>query len=324
MKIDFSSFMFTNIYIYTALSALITFYLIKRCLPLLGKYLLDKPNERSSHLKAKPRGGGIIFVFIGSLFSLFAGNNIPIICLPLAIVGIIDDLSNLSPLKRYFAQIITVLVLFYFTIFSDLQIFDFPNYYLLIIYLFLIIGGTAIINFTNFMDGIDGLVGGCFTVIFISAALVNDISILPLSGAVFGFLILNWYPSKVFMGDAGSTFLGAVLTGLVYNCSDFLSFISLILISSPLLIDATVCLIRRYLDNQNIFRPHKLHLYQRLSQAGLSHSRVSSIYIMTTLILFISYQFYGLNALFISFLITLLIGIYLDMFVALPFRKSKN
>ena len=100
--------------------------------------------------------------------------------------------------------------------------------------------------------------------------------------------------------------------------------LGLFLILSPLLIDALFCVLKRLLDGQNIFRPHKLHLYQRLSQAGLSHSRVSSIYIMTTLILFISYQFYGLNALFISFLITLLIGIYLDMFVALPFRKSKN
>ena len=82
-------------------------------------------------------------------------------------------------------------------------------------------------------------------------------------------------------------------------------------------------LIRRYFDNQNIFRPHKLHLYQRLSQAGLSHSGVSSIYIMTTLILFISNQFYGLNALFISFFSTLLIGIYLDIFVTYPFIKVK-
>lgn len=316
--------MFTNIYIYTALSVLITFYFIKKSLPFLGKYLLDKPNIRSSHLKAKPRGGGIFFVIIGSIFSLLAGNKIPIICLPLAIVGIIDDLYNLSPVKRYFAQFITVFVLFYLSSFNALKIFNFPNSFLFLIYLFLIIAGTAVINFANFMDGIDGLVGGCFTVIFISAALINDISILPLSGAVFGFLILNWYPSKVFMGDAGSTFLGAVLTGLIFDCADFMSFISLVLISSPLLIDAIVCLIRRYFDNQNIFRPHKLHLYQRLSQAGLSHSTVSIIYISATLFLFISNQFYGFNTLFIVFLVTLLLGIYLDLFVALPFLKSKK
>jgi len=314
--------MFTNAYIYSLISLFLTFYFIKKSLPLLGKYLLDKPNKRSSHLKAKPRGGGIIFVVIGSLFSLLAGNNIPIICLPLAIVGIIDDFSNLSPVKRYFAQFFTVLVLIYLSSFNFLQIFNFQYSYLLLIYLFLVIAGTAIINFTNFMDGIDGLVGGCFTVIFISAALINDISILPLSGAVFGFLILNWYPSKVFMGDTGSTFLGAVLTGLVLNCSDFLGFISLLLISSPLLIDATVCLLRRYFANQNIFRPHKLHLYQRLSQAGLSHSRVSSIYILATLFLLIAKQIFGFNALLFSFLITLLLGIYLDFFVALPFSKS--
>ena len=113
------------------------------------------------------------------------------------------------------------------------------------------------------MDGIDGLVGGCFTVIFISAALVNDISILPLSGAVFGFLILNGIHLK-FLWEMLVVFLGG-FNRLVYNCSDFMSFISLILISSPLLIDAIVCLIRRYFDNQNIFRPHKLHLSKTFS-----------------------------------------------------------
>ena len=130
-----------------------------------------------------------------SLFFI-CGNNIPIICLPLAIVGIIDDLYNLSPVKRYFAQFITVFVLFYLSSFNALKIFNFPNSFLFLTYLFLIIAGTAVINFANFMDGIDGLVGGCFTIILISSALINDISILPLSGAVFGFLILNWYPSK--------------------------------------------------------------------------------------------------------------------------------
>ena len=90
------------------------------------------------------------------------------------------------------------------------------------------------------------------------------------------------------MGDAGSTFLGAVLTGIFFESRDFLSFVSLVLISSPLLMDATVCLTRRYFAKQNIFTPHKLHLYQRLSQAGLSHSKVSSIYIMATLLLFIA------------------------------------
>ena len=88
--------------------------------------------------------------------------------------------------------------------------------------------------------------------------------------------------------------------------------------------DALACVLRRCCTKQNIFAPHKLHLYQRLSQKGLSHSQVSLIYILTTIFLFIINQSYGLSGLFFGFVITIIIGIYLDLVVALPFNKSQN
>ena len=100
-----------------------------------------------------------------------AGNKIPIICLPLAIVGIIDDLYNLSPVKDTLLNY-NGFVLFYLSSFNALKIFNFPNYSFNLFISYYC--GTAVINFANFMDGIDGLVE-MFTVIFISAALINDI-----------------------------------------------------------------------------------------------------------------------------------------------------
>ena len=127
----------------------------------------------------KPRGGDY-FCDNWKSVSLISGNNIPVLCLPLAIVGAFDDFSNISASKRYFAQLLTVIVLFYFSNFNELLRFDFPYILIIGIYFVLIIAGTAVINFSNFMDGIDGLVGGCFTVILISAAFINDLSFLPL------------------------------------------------------------------------------------------------------------------------------------------------
>ena len=97
------------------------------------------------------------------------------------------------------------------------------------------------------------------------------------------------------MGDTGSTFLGAVLSGIFFNCDDFLSFISLILISSPLLMDALACVLRRYCAKQNIFASQP-HLYQRLSK-GLSHSPFLNIYLNYNIFIIIN-QSYGLSGLF--------------------------
>ena len=76
----------------------------------------------------------------------------------------------------------------------------------LLIFPNLVTFGTSIINFSNFMDGIDGIVGGCYFVIFMMASITIDKMYIPVAASILAFLILNWYPSKLFMGDIGSTF----------------------------------------------------------------------------------------------------------------------
>ena len=124
------------------------------------------------------------------------------------------------------------------------------------------------------------------------------------------------------MGDVGSTFLGAILFGSFLNANNFIDAIAILAILSPLLMDGIICILRRFLHGENIFYPHKLHLYQRLYQAGLSHSRVSIIYCLNVIFLGIISSSKNINLIFLGILFELLFGFYLEKNFAISFRKS--
>jgi UDP-N-acetylmuramyl pentapeptide phosphotransferase/UDP-N-acetylglucosamine-1-phosphate transferase len=186
------------------------------------------------------------------------------------------------------------------------------------VWLLLLIAATAVINFTNFMDGLDGLVAGCMAVLFAVAGL------WPLVGALLGFLLWNWSPAKVFMGDVGSTFLGAVFAGVVLQQTSFSAALALLLVATPLLADACLCVPRRLLAGQRIFQAHRLHLFQRLHQAGWCHAHVSSLYIAATAVLAIAHLAGGLAWVIGFALAVLLIGVWLDQHVAVPFAVASK
>ena len=292
------------------------------------------PNKRSSHTKIIPAGTGITFILIsilGSLFTLHEGGFtshilILFICLPLAIIGLIDDKINVSASLRYGAQVITVIYLLRLSPLIE-NFFKgegsmLPIPYSMILVLFLLISGTAIINFVNFMDGLDGLVAGCMTVIFAGYAYEVSSSLWLLVAPLMGFLVWNWHPAKIFMGDVGSTFLGAVFVGNLLMTKNWNEFISFSLVASPLLLDSCFCVIRRWRTGDNIFQPHRLHLYQRLNRAGWSHSKVSSLFIIGTALLVIAKIKTNLNWILIIVFIELAIGIYLDKKIAIPFKSN--
>ena len=121
------------------------------------------------------------------------------------------------------------------------------------------------------------------------------------------------------MGDSGSTFLGIILFYIVFSSKDLNSSIVFILTASPLLMDSLVCLTRRYFNKENIFSPHKKHLYQRLNQNGMKHEEVSIIYAACTFLLII---FSKTNNLIIMSSLTLLIfgSIFLEKNCVIPFK----
>jgi UDP-N-acetylmuramyl pentapeptide phosphotransferase/UDP-N-acetylglucosamine-1-phosphate transferase len=300
-----------------AFSALFTWALLFVLAPQLRRLLLDQPNARSSHNIPTPRAGGVAFVLVGSAFVAFLGSWLPLVCLPLALVGFLDDRYSLPVVVRYGVQVATAVVLLFF---SPLHVTSFG----FLPWLLLLFSATAVINFSNFMDGLDGLLAGCMVVLFAVAALTNTPALWPLVGALFGFLLWNWSPAKVFMGDVGSTFLGAVFAGVVLQQPSFQAALGLLLVATPVLADACLCVLRRLLARQRVFQAHRLHLFQRLHQAGWSHTRVSSLFIAGTAVLALALLWGGLPWLITLAAFELFLGIWLDQRVAVPFALASR
>ena len=300
-----------NALIQFVVSGTLSWLVTAAILPFLRKHVVDLPSSRSSHREPTPRGGGLAFVFVGTLLHLIYVSRmvkwVPIICLPLAITGFIDDYKPQPVLLRYFVQAVTAFSLVF------ISGFQFTSYTFMIAVVLV----TAIINFTNFMDGLDGLVGSCGVMMLAST------SAWSVSGAVFGFLFWNWSPARVFMGDVGSTFIGAVFCGMVLQSTSPDEALSRLFVSLPLLFDALQCLIRRILERRNVFKAHRQHLFQRLHQAGLSHSEVALFYILSTASLLIANVFNADSSLPFIASIILLVGLILDWKFAKPFGDTQ-
>ena len=136
----------------------------------------------------------------------------------------------------------------------------------------------------NFIDGLDGILIGCSIPILIFSQInFPNIQIITAIASMIAFLKWNWDPSKIFMGDCGSNYLGGLIFFCILNKGEYLIDFKTIFIILPILLDCSWCIIRRFLNKENIFIAHKKHLYQRLNQNGMSHSNVSLIYIILCL-----------------------------------------
>jgi Fuc2NAc and GlcNAc transferase len=304
---------------------ILSYSILTLMLPFLVTLLPDRPNFRSSHTITTPRGGGLSFVVASCLASLtYCVYNIdmlaivPLIGLPLAFIGLIDDMFTVNPSLRYAVQLITAV--------SVISVSPLLEGCLWFCFVFVVIAFTAVINFINFMDGLDGIVAGNMAVSIATCAflLKAPLPIWVLVGSLLGFLILNWSPAKVFMGDVGSTFLGFVFASLVLHASDWHQCLALLLVCTPLLGDALICICRRLLAGQSVFKAHRLHLFQRLHQAGWPHARVSSLYLTATTLLAAALVLSGLKLLMILSFVVIVNGIWLDRRVAVSFESASQ
>ena len=181
----------------------------------------------------------------------------------------------------------------------------------------------GIINFCNFMDGIDGLLAGCMVIIFAAISIISNVNYSLLIGALLAFLIFNWSPSKLFMGDVGSYFLGATFVNAIYNAKSIDISIAITLFSS-LIIDSFICILLRFKNGQNILNAHNLHLYQRLSRGKLEQAKVSLLYILSTFLLLQAIFWEWLKFEIPMTLFVLILGYLLEKSYAAPFNnKSK-
>lgn len=249
--------------------------------------IIDLPNHRSSHCTPTPRGGGFSFVvvFLVAVSILGATHFLrPLETIGLlggaliAVIGCWDDYVHLSIRIRLVAQFAAaagaIFCLIGFHYFHQ----ELGNMVLglgavLLVFLTLI----WLINLTNFMDGIDGLAGSeAVTVASLCSVLsimthgVNAVALLyaVLAASAAGFLLWNWYPAKIFMGDLGSGFIGYCFGALALLASlhhDLSLFVPLILLG-VFVIDASVTLAKRLLRGGAWYAPHRTHAYQHLAQ----------------------------------------------------------
>ena len=321
----------TKFFSYFFLGSFAALLILKNGIRFFEKFFLDNPNKRSLHLKPVPSAGGLSFVIplllydlVFSFFKNFEGRiALSLLCIPLIFISILDDLIKVSPKYRYLFQLFTSLLILGF---SNVNLFLLNPIFNIFILIFLVIFITAVINFTNFMDGSDGLVAGCMFVLFliINYKLNSNISIIILLGSLGTFIYWNWNPAKIFMGDIGSTFLGVYFVANILQFNDINEIFRLLLISSPLFGDALITIFRRFLAKDNIFKAHRKHLYQRLYLGKLSKNQVAIIYILQTSmigIVYIKLNFiYEIGTIFVSFFIMYL----LEKKYALSFEKTIN
>jgi Fuc2NAc and GlcNAc transferase len=293
---------------------------------MIKKSFVASVNERSSHTIPTPHGGGIAIAitwFIG-LFYLYFTAQIEsnlfyalLFGLIISIVSFLDDIYELSPKIRLIAHaVVAIGGLYSLGGFETLTfgIFSIENPILTNIFAFFMI--IWFINLYNFLDGINGYAGS--EAVFLALAgfvLFGGNHFLILTVAVLGFLYWNWNKAKIFMGDVGSTLLGyniAIFT-IYYANEQASNFWIWIILFGIYWFDATLTLIRRKRNGEKLSQAHKKHAYQRLTQSGWSHYKVTNYSIGLNLILFCTVYF--ISNTFISLIFAFVILVFAMKFV---------
>ena len=261
---------------------------------------LDIPNERSSHLTPTPRGGGIAFVATSLAgFLLLLLNNtrdnaefLALCCagIIVAVAGHLDDRQKISgaTVRLVLHAIGAIVLIVGIGIPSQISLFDRTVNIGVIGSILGVLYLVWLLNLFNFMDGTDGIAASEAIFVCIAGAVLNyhvlsDINLstasIILATSTLGFLLYNWSPAKIFMGDVGSGYLGIVIGGLSLMAakqqSDLL-WVWIILLA-VFVSDATVTLIRRLLRKQKPHVAHRSHAYQHLAIRFNSHSKVALI-----------------------------------------------
>lgn len=276
---------------------------------------IDQPDQRKVHAQAMPRLGGLaIFIsFIlcmvflvkvsGPFLGIIYGASI------VFLVGILDDVFQLSPWIKLMGQIIAAGVAIYFGVvvnfvtnpldgILNLGYFSIPITFLWIV---------GISNAVNLIDGLDGLAAGVSSIAAVTmgvVAMMQGQSMVALVAfllvaSVLGFLPYNFHPAKTFMGDGGSNFLGFILAclaivGMAKSAAIISLFMPIVILGIPIF-DTFFAIIRRINNKAPIFMPDKDHLHHRLMKIGFSHRG-------SVLIIYAISCFFGMSAIFLAML----------------------
>ena len=264
--------------------------------------IMDTPNERSSHSIATPKSGGLAIVItfaVGTLEIYFLGDathiryiyflGFFISALFIAAISFYDDIQYKSFTVKLGTQILASCILMAFgVVLNEIAL---PNIGTVQLgwfgYPLTLLWVVGLTNAYNFMDGIDGLAAGtavliCFFWGFIALSLGSMfvyINCYVIAGGALGFLLYNFPPAKIFMGDVGSAFLGFIFAALAIIAARYdyahTSFLIMPLLLFHFIFDTSFTFFRRIINKEQVTQAHRTHLYQLFTQLGYSHLQVT-------------------------------------------------
>ncbi len=268
---------------------------------------LDIPNERKVHKKAIPRLGGLAifgsfllgYILYGEITSQML--SILIGSFLMLLVGIFDDIKPIKARYKFLVQLIAslIVVLYGQIYFNEITFLGIHlEFNMLISYMLSTFFIVAISNAINFIDGLDGLAGGISAIYFLTIGIIaiilnklgglDIILSLIMLGATLGFLVFNFPPAKIFMGDSGSLFLGfiiAVISLLGFKVATLTSLVIPITILAIPIFDTLMAILRRILKGESISTPDKEHFHHQLLKLKFS-PKISIIIIYLISIIF--------------------------------------
>ncbi|MDY0402936.1 MraY family glycosyltransferase [Sulfurovum sp.] len=259
--------------------------------------LMDIPNGRSAHTVHTPRGAGIGFYFAVAIIlpffypQLLADHWLILLAVFMVfIVGILDDHRDTSPRTKFVVlALATVIVYLDGICIDDVGIyFGFPvslGWLALPFTLFAVMGFT---NALNLIDGLDGLAGSLSIVIlsafFYIGYLHDDLFMMVISGAfiaaLLAFLIYNWNPAQIFMGDSGSLTLGFLISLLAIRSLAYIPAVAVLFIAAVPLLDTFVVMIRRKRNGRSMFSADKCHMHHLLQSFFWNSTKVTVLFLV--------------------------------------------
>ena len=259
--------------------SLILIKLIKVYAPKLG--LMDIPNGRSTHCSIVPRGAGIGFylavAFVLPVFHfdlMLSHIWTAVAILFVFIIGVLDDHHDTSPKTKFLVLIVaTVFLSFDDIIITDIgTFFGVPislGWFALPFTVFAVVGFT---NALNLIDGLDGLSATISMIILATFFFIgyehNDLFMMVLSGSfiagLLAFILYNWHPASIFMGDSGSLTLGFVIATLAIKSLAYLPAISILFVAAIPIIDTVIVMVRRKIHGRSMFSADRCHIHHIL------------------------------------------------------------
>lgn len=312
---------------------------------------LDIPDERKVHKKPMPRLGGL-GIFLGFLlgYMLYGRassimNSILIGSFIIVLTGVVDDIKPLKASTKFVGQLVSALIIVFYgnIVMNDLSAFGFYINFGVFAYPISIFFILGCINCINLIDGLDGLAGGISSIYFLTIGIIAGIQgkfsldcvlTFVMLGSTLGFLVHNFNPASIFMGDSGSMFLGfmiAVIALLGFKNVTMTSLIIPLLILAIPILDTLFAIVRRLLKGESISKPDKFHIHHQLLRKNLSQRAtvliiyaINFLFALASIIYFLKDRILGYIVYGILLFIVVLFVVKTDVVIEHEHTENKN